>query len=64
MSASDHSGGITFLEVLLIVFITLKLCGVVSWSWWIVLSPFLVPVVLVAMLGLFAAVIAVMHSYK
>ena len=26
-------------EVLLIVFIVLKLCGVIHWSWWWVLSP-------------------------
>lgn len=25
-----------------VVFITLKLCGVIGWSWWIVLSPILV----------------------
>lgn len=28
-----------FLDVLLIVFIVLKLCGVIAWSWWWVLSP-------------------------
>ena len=26
-------------EVLLVVFIILKLCGVIAWSWWWVLSP-------------------------
>ena len=26
-------------ELLLIVFIVLKLCGTISWSWWWVLSP-------------------------
>ena len=26
-------------EVLLIIFIVLKLCGVIAWSWWWVLSP-------------------------
>lgn len=30
-----------FLEVLTIVFIILKLLGVISWSWWAVLSPLL-----------------------
>lgn len=29
--------GIT--EVLTIVFVTLKLCGVITWSWWWILSP-------------------------
>lgn len=30
------------LEVLAIVFVVLKLTGVVTWSWWIVLAPVLI----------------------
>lgn len=33
------SGGLGLLEVLTIVFIVLKLCGLISWSWWLVLMP-------------------------
>lgn len=33
------SGGIGFAGLLTIVFITLKLTGVIAWSWWWVLSP-------------------------
>lgn len=32
---------------LLIVFVVLKLVGVINWSWWWVLSPIWIPVVLV-----------------
>lgn len=35
-----------FLEALLIAFIVLKLCGVIDWSWWAVLIPLFVDVVL------------------
>lgn len=31
--------GLGFGEFLTIVFIILKLCGVINWSWWWVLSP-------------------------
>lgn len=31
------------LGILGIVFITLKLCKVIAWSWWWVLAPFWVP---------------------
>tara|TARA_Y100000310_G_scaffold60007_1_gene55397 strand:- start:42 stop:266 length:225 start_codon:yes stop_codon:yes gene_type:complete len=31
--------GPSFLQLLVILFITLKLCGVITWSWWWVLSP-------------------------
>lgn len=32
-------GGIGFIGLLTIVFIALKLCGVITWSWLWVLSP-------------------------
>ncbi len=28
-----------FLEILTLIFITLKLFGVITWSWWLVLLP-------------------------
>lgn len=40
MSTSSRSpGSIGFVGMLAIVFITLKLVGVIGWSWWWVLSP-------------------------
>lgn len=41
--SNEKKGGIGFLTVLLTVFVVLKLCGLVSWSWWWVLSPFWIP---------------------
>lgn len=43
-SVSVSLGG-GFLGLLTIAFAALKLCGVVSWSWWAVLAPLWVPVV-------------------
>ena len=40
---TTRSGGVDFIELLTIVFITLKLCGVISWSWIWVLSPLWIP---------------------
>ena len=34
-----ESGGIGFVGVLQITFVILKLCKVIDWSWWWVLSP-------------------------
>lgn len=34
-----HSSGVGFFGILGIVFITLKLCGVINWPWIWVLSP-------------------------
>ena len=36
---NNSSGGIGFFGILTIVFIILKLCKVISWSWLWVLSP-------------------------
>jgi hypothetical protein len=36
---TTSSGGIGFAGLLTIVFIVLKLCNVIAWSWWWVLSP-------------------------
>jgi hypothetical protein len=38
-TSSSNSGGVGFAGLLAIVFITLKLTGVISWSWVWVLSP-------------------------
>ena len=42
------------LEVLAIVFIVLNLTGIVTWSWWIVLAPVLIPlaILLICFLGI------------
>lgn len=36
-------GGISFMSLLTIVFIVLKLCSVIKWSWWWVLAPMWIP---------------------
>lgn len=34
-----QTNGLGIVEVLLIVFLVLKLCKLIDWSWWWVLSP-------------------------
>lgn len=36
---SEKTSGVGFTVLLTIVFIVLKLCGIITWSWWWVLSP-------------------------
>jgi membrane protein YdbS with pleckstrin-like domain len=54
-SNSSSSSGIGFTGLLTIVFITLKLLGYITWSWWWVLSPIWISIalVLVILLGIF-----------
>lgn len=42
-SSASASGGISFVSLLAIVFIVLKLCNVITWSWWWVLAPIWIP---------------------
>lgn len=53
---SSNSGGIGFIGVLTLIFITLKLLGLIDWSWWWVLSPLLISwaVALVVILAVLA----------
>lgn len=40
---SAAGGGIGATGLLGVAFVVLKLCGVIDWSWWWVLSPFWIP---------------------
>lgn len=44
---SGGSGGLGLPGVLLVVFVVLKLVGVITWSWLWVLSPLWIPLALV-----------------
>jgi len=58
-SSSGGGGGLRLPAVLGVVFIVLKLVGVIGWSWWWVLAPFwgslALGLVAVALLALVAA---------
>lgn len=47
--------GVGIGDVLQIVFIVLKLCGVIDWSWWWVLSPTWIVVGILMLCGAAAA---------
>jgi hypothetical protein len=47
MNDRQASGGIGFAGALTLLFIGLKLGGVIDWSWWWVLAPMWIPVVVV-----------------
>lgn len=36
---NSSGGGMSLMSVLQVIFIVLKLVGVISWSWWAVLVP-------------------------
>ena len=50
MNNKTSGGGIGFCGLLTIVFIALKLLGVIQWSWVWVLSPIWIPLIIVIIL--------------
>jgi hypothetical protein len=42
---------ISFSSLLLLAFIVLKLCNVITWSWWWVLSPLWIPIAISVVIG-------------
>lgn len=55
--SNNNGGGIGFVGLLTIVFIVLKLTGVVAWSWWWVFSPVWIAMLLaLVILGILLAI--------
>ena len=58
------SGGIGFVGLLQIVFIVLKLCGVIDWSWWLVMLPLIIEVGFVVAVLFIGLVVILYDSHK
>jgi hypothetical protein len=59
MSNKNNNGsGISFLSLLTVLFVGLKLTDNIDWSWWWVLAPLWMPII--AVLGL----VLVIFAYK
>ena len=55
-SSSSSSGGIGFTGLLTVLFVGLKLTNVIAWSWWWVLSPMWIPLLLLIGFLIIAAI--------
>lgn len=61
-SSSSSSSGIGFTGLLTIVFIVLKLTGYINWSWWWVLAPSWISLVIVFLILIVAGIVAICVS--
>lgn len=52
------------LGLLGLIFITLKLCKIIGWSWWWVLAPFWIPGSLLLLAFIVGLVWSVISSFK
>lgn len=55
--SNSRSGGIGFTGALTLLFIALKLLKVISWSWWWVLSPIWISIILVIVLAILTVIV-------
>ncbi len=62
-NSSAASSAIGLLTLLTVVFVVLKLCHVIDWSWWWVLSPIWIEIVL-ELIFLIVVIIVKYHALK
>lgn len=63
-SSSVFTGGIDVVGVLGVVFVVLKLTGLIDWSWWLVTLPFWVGFVIVLVVFIFAFIFSILRILK
>jgi len=59
----NQSTGITFTGMLTILFIGLKLTGYIDWSWWWILSPIWITLLILLVVLLGALIYALIDAY-
>lgn len=64
MENNYKSGGIGFIGLLTIVFITLKLCGIISWSWVWVLAPIWITLAVTILIVIAIAIITAIITWR
>lgn len=50
MTTSTTQDSLGLPTILFLIFLTLKLCGLIAWSWWWVTAPLWIPVLLIVIL--------------
>lgn len=58
MSKSESSSGLDFLDLLSILFIALKLLGVIHWSWFWVLAPIWIQLVIILVVFILLGIVS------
>ena len=53
------SGGIGFVGLLTVLFVALKLIGIISWSWWWVLAPIWISALFALVVLVFGVIILI-----
>ena len=60
---NKKSKGMPLGGVLLVIFVVLKLTGLITWSWWWVFSPIWIPLLIVVAVFLIAMIIMTIKEF-
>lgn len=52
-----NNNGVSFLGLLCLIFITLKLTHVINWSWWLVLMPVWVDLIIITIVVIILCIV-------
>lgn len=65
MQSQPANSSISLCTLLTVAFVVLRLCDVIDWSWWWVLSPMWIPFaiafVVMGAIGLFAVIVQIVN---
>jgi len=50
--------------ILFLIFMTLKLCGVIAWSWWWVTAPIWAPILIVLLVFIIVMAVYLIRNWK
>lgn len=60
---NGSGGGVGLGTLLFVVFLVLKLTNVITWSWWLVFLPLIIPIGILMLLYMIIGVIAVIEGF-
>jgi len=64
MKKETKTVGLGLLDVLLVIFVVLKLLKVITWSWWLVLMPLWIGIGLLILVILCAIIVAAIDNRR
>lgn len=64
MKTENEHGGLKAVDLLLVLFVGLKLAGVISWSWIWVLAPVWIPLAIIVITVLAKAIVTIVRGRK
>lgn len=63
-STKTQSASFPLGVVLFLIFMTLKLCGVITWSWWWVTAPIWAPLLIVLLVFIIVMAVYLIRNWK